>query len=115
MLSKWKSGGTSLDGFAALLEEVLPLDDARLIEARIWAAFSAAGSTDPGMQALRREADEAVRGLSRTALQGMAELGLLEPDHELALETHRLWALLDGPRQAKRVLRLHLSALGPRA
>jgi AcrR family transcriptional regulator len=120
--------GRPLDGFAALLEEVLPLDDERLIEARIWAAFSAAGSTDPGMQALRREADEAVRGLCRTALQGMAELALLEPDHELALETQRLWALLDGltvhllvepayigPRQAKRVLRRHLSALGPGA
>jgi AcrR family transcriptional regulator len=124
-------GGRPLDGFAALLEEVLPLDDERCVEGRIWAAFSAAASTDPEMQRLRREADEAVRGLCRTALQGMAELGLLEPDHDpadLALETQRLWALLDGltvhllaepayigPRQARRVLRLHLSALGPPA
>jgi AcrR family transcriptional regulator len=123
--------GRPLDGFAALLEEVLPLDDERRVEARIWAAFSAAASTDPAMERLRREADEAVRGLCRTALQGMAELGLLQPDHapaDLALETQRLWALLDGltvhllvepayigPRQARRVLRLHLSALGPRA
>jgi hypothetical protein len=113
------------------LEDLLPLDDERCVEGRIWAAFSAAASTHPEMQRLRREADEAVRGLCRTAFQGMAELGLLEPDHDpadLALETQRLWALLDGltvhllvepayigPRQARRVLRLHLSALGPSA
>ena len=123
--------GRPLDGVAALLEEVLPLDDERCVEARIWAAFSAAASTDPGMHRLRREADDAVRGLCRTALQTMAELGLLDLDHDradLALETHRLWALLDGltvhllvepayisPRQARRVLRRHLSALAARA
>ena len=88
--------GKPLEGIAALLEEVLPLDDSRLVEGRIYAAFTAAAATNPGMNELRRVADEGVRALCRSAVAAMTELGLLSPDREPALEIHALWALLDG-------------------
>ena len=88
--------GRPLDGIASLLEEVLPLDNARLVEARIYAAFSAAAATDRGMNELRRVADDGVRQLCRSALSALSELGLLAPDRDPELAVHELWAILDG-------------------
>ena len=88
--------GEPLVGIASLLEEVLPLDDARLVEARIYAAFSAAAAVDPAMNELRKLADDGVRQLCESALSAMSELGLLPPDRDPGLEVQSLWALLDG-------------------
>jgi len=88
--------GRALDAALALLEEVLPLDDERLAEARVWSAFATQAMTDPAMTAIRQEADQGVRQLCHDCLWGLGELNQLHPDRDLERETDRLWALLDG-------------------
>ncbi len=116
--------GDPLGAVRAALEEVLPLDQSRLVEARIWAAFVAASPTDPQLQEIRQEADVAVRGLCRDMVRALVELGAIDADTDVKAEADGLWALLDGltlhlllerpvtrPAQARRVLRRHLERM----
>lgn len=113
-----------LDVIAQRLEHVLPLDEERLTEARIWMAFTAHCSQQPGLAAIRREADEEVRRLCRNCLIELGQLRRLAARRDLDVETERLWALLDGltthvvinaehtsPALASTVLRMHLAGL----
>lgn len=115
--------GDPLHAVTDLLEQLLPLDDERLVEARIWAAFSASPA-DPGLSEIRHEADRAIRRACHDTLVGMVELVLVHPGRHLEVETERLWALLDGitlhlltetghttPTSAREVLRRHLRDL----
>jgi AcrR family transcriptional regulator len=87
--------GRPVDAVLSVVAEVLPLDDERLTEARVWAAF--AGQTaDPGMAAIRREADDGVGQICHDGLTALAEGGRIDPSRDLEIETERLWSLLDG-------------------
>lgn len=88
--------GGVVDASLALLTELLPLDEQRRTEARIYAAFVAEAMTDPGIDAIRQEADEGMRGQCRHVLDGLAEFGHLHPSRDRDVETERLWSLLDG-------------------
>jgi AcrR family transcriptional regulator len=88
--------GRPLAAVVSLLEEVLPLDDERLIEARVWAAFTSAPISDPEMAAVRKQADDGVHQLCGEALAALTEFGLLHPERDRDLETSRIHALLDG-------------------
>lgn len=110
----------------ALLEEVLPLDDERMVEARVWSAFSARAMCDPAMAAIRREADQGVRHLCEACLRALSQVGGVHLSRDTEVETERLWSLLDGMtmhilladpsrspmKLAGRVLRSHLRDLG---
>lgn len=61
--------GRPIDAAAVLLEEVIPLDDQRLLEARVWAAFMAPPVTDQEMAGIRHYADERIGELCRGALE----------------------------------------------
>lgn len=88
--------GRPIDAAIAVLEEVLPLDDERLTEGRVWAAFAGQSATEPGIAAIQQEADDGIRQLCFTCLTGLAELGYVHPSRDLDVETERLWALVDG-------------------
>ncbi len=88
--------GRPFEAATALLEEVLPLDEERLTEARVWAAFTTPPHTDPAIAEIRRQVDDGVRSLCRDTLTGLSELGLLHPARVLDVETDRLHALVDG-------------------
>ncbi len=88
--------GRPLEAIAALLEEVLPLDEERMTEAKVWAAFTAPPVSDPGMAAIRRQADDGIRQLCRDALAALAEFGLVHPARDLEIETETIHSLLDG-------------------
>ena len=88
--------GRPLAAVVSLVEEVLPLDDERLTEARVWAAFTTAPTAVPEMTPLRTQADDGVHQLCREALSALAEFGLLHPDRDRDTETERIHALLDG-------------------
>lgn len=107
-----------------VLAEFLPLDEQRRAESEVWLAFTARALIDPALRALRDEAydllQEVCRGLV-TAL--LAADGGAQADH-IALETERLYALVDGlllhgvlrPASAnadllRRILTHHLDAL----
>lgn len=116
--------GRQVDAAVDLLEQVLPLDDQRLTEGRVWAAFAGQSATEPGMAAIQREADDGIRQLCHGCLNGLAEFGHVDPSRDLDLETERLWALIDGvtmhilgdpartpPEQVRRLLTTHLQGL----
>jgi AcrR family transcriptional regulator len=74
---------------AALLHEILPLDDERRAEAQVWLAFTARALVDPALGELRDSAHAALRGLCRDAA-GL--LGVTDVERE----GERLQALVDG-------------------
>lgn len=71
--------------------EVLPLDDERRVEARVWLAFTALAAVSPAFGAVYTQAHTGVRQLSAIALR----LAGTPPEHVDA-EAERLHPLLDG-------------------
>jgi AcrR family transcriptional regulator len=114
--------GKARDVVIAMLEQVMPFDDERLTEAQVWQAFAPRALIDPQMRALRRQADDEVRELCRQCLVVLGGLGLMAPERSVAIETERLWALVDGltlhlltehtsRRTARQALRRHVDEL----
>lgn len=108
----------------ARLEEVLPLDDERRVDALVWLTFVAQLQHDPALRPLADEFHRRLRGLCRTALETLRDAGLVAEGLDLRTETDRLHALLDGlalhgslyPRLTSRrrirtALRTHLDEL----
>ena len=111
------AGGRATEAAARYLEQVLPLDQERLAEARVWMALSAHGTQNSAIRLIRREADDAIRDMCRDCLRELGHRGV-------DIETERLWSLLDGltthlainpehttPDLAAAVLRAHLGSL----
>ena len=78
-----------LDDPAALLQQVLPLDDERRAEMQVWLAFTMRALVDPRLRGLLDDAHAALRRLCRRAVDGLGA-----PD--AAREAERLHALVDG-------------------
>jgi len=83
-----------LEGALAVLEEVLPLDAQRHAESEVWLALVAASRTQPALRALADESHRALRGLCDSVVRVAAAAG--SRDLDLAAETDRLHALVDG-------------------
>jgi AcrR family transcriptional regulator len=111
----------------ALLEELLPLDDERMVEARVCQAFVASGASDPATAALRAQVDAGLRGVCGHCVDALAEHGRLGAGRDREVETGRLWAVVDGlalhvladpattAAGVRGVLDVHLADLGRRA
>ncbi|MFK0250883.1 TetR/AcrR family transcriptional regulator [Amycolatopsis azurea] len=104
----------------ALLSELLPLTDQTRAETDVWLAFSAAAKNRPDLAEEAARMYEGVRALVRRVLDGANEAGGLLDDLDLAVETERLAALLDGlalstgrtsPELMRTVLQRHLETL----
>ncbi|MGY1712307.1 TetR/AcrR family transcriptional regulator [Geodermatophilus sp. SYSU D00758] len=110
-----------------LLEEALPLDGERRAEAEVWLALTARALVDPDLAELRDRSAEGLQLLCGAALRALAGAGRLRAELDPALETERLYALLDGlavhaltrpsalpPARVRQVLTAHLDDLRPR-
>ncbi|RSN10820.1 TetR family transcriptional regulator [Streptomyces sp. WAC 05977] len=103
-----------------LLGELLPLTEQTRAETDVWLAFSAAAKNRPDLAEEAVRMYEGVRALVRRVLDGANEAGGLLEGLDLAVETERLAALLDGlalstgrtpPELMRTVLRRHLESL----
>ncbi|UUV30466.1 TetR family transcriptional regulator C-terminal domain-containing protein [Amycolatopsis roodepoortensis] len=103
-----------------LLGELLPLTEQTRAETDVWLAFSAAAKNRPDLAEEAVRMYEGVRALVRRVLDGANEAGGLLDGLDLAVETERLAALLDGlalstgrtpPELMRTVLRRHLESL----
>lgn len=102
------------DAIAAMLFQLLPLDDEREAEARVWAAFSTAALVNPALAPYARTMDELLAsfchrcveqlaaasssrdiGTNSTATAAPASAPAIAPD-DRSLQGARLHALLDG-------------------
>lgn len=117
-------GGQLLEHAEELLCELLPLDAERRSEVTVFIDFFTAARTDPGLEELSRQTASDTRFLVRRVLDRLAADGTLYPGAELATETERLMALLDGlsfnavlrpelltPATCRAALRAHLQQL----
>ena len=107
-----------------LLQELVPLDDDRMAEARVWMAFSTASLSRPSLAALRHRMDALIRGVCRGILRYLEERGVLPAEGATETQAARLQALVDGltvgvladpsdnrRREAEAVLAAHLASL----
>lgn len=79
-----------------IAEAILPLDEERCRESRVWLAFVHASLTDPRLaESHRQSAGELLDGL-RQALDGAQRTGELDVSVDTEVESLRLMALLDG-------------------
>ncbi|KJS54212.1 TetR family transcriptional regulator [Streptomyces rubellomurinus subsp. indigoferus] len=111
-----------------LLAEVLPLDAERREESALWLSFVTAARTRPELRARSAEMQAGLDELVRHVLTEARHAGGVAPGLDLAVETRRLSALLDGltlqavqhpdlvgPDDLRAALAAHLDGLAPPA
>ncbi|MBV2155253.1 TetR/AcrR family transcriptional regulator [Kitasatospora sp. SUK 42] len=109
---------------ARLLAETLPLDAERREESALWISFVTAARTRPELRPRAAEMQTGLDALVRRVLVEAERSGGLAPGLDLAVETRRLSALLDGltlqavqypdlvgPDALREVLHRHLDSL----
>ncbi len=79
-----------------LLGELLPLDERRYTECAVWLAFATAARTAPALRPQVRELYDGTRTLVTKVLTRVRDAGGLADDIDIAVETERLTAVLDG-------------------
>ncbi len=80
----------------AYLAEIMPLDEERLIEWKIWVAFWAKAVSEPDIAAAQRDCVRRTRGNIVKVLNTLQANGALVPDLVLADETRRLLVMIMG-------------------
>jgi DNA-binding transcriptional regulator YbjK len=112
----------------AVLAEMMPLDDQRRMEMAVNMAVVAESPAHPALRRVALDAQRAVRDACTAVLSYLQREKLVRADADLAYETERLHALVDGlalhaltasakdlnPRATLGVLRAHLASLEPR-
>ncbi|GAB2715537.1 TetR/AcrR family transcriptional regulator [Nocardia thraciensis] len=123
-LGQLASGEERVRRTETLLAEFLPLDEQRFGEAVVWLEFATAARTRPHLQPHSQRLHHSIRALIGTILARAEASGRLRPGLDLAIETERLRAVLDGlaiagvlnpeaipPTVASTVLHTHLMSL----
>ena len=87
------SDGMDLRGYFA---EIMPLDEDRLIEWKIWVAFWAKAVADPDIAAAQRDCVRRTRGNIVKVFNRLQAKGALVADLDVADETRRLLVLIMG-------------------
>jgi len=85
--------GTDLRGFLA---QIMPLDEERLIEWKIWVAFWAKAVSDPEIAAAQRDCVRRTRGNIFRVLTALHERGALVERLDLREEAKRLLVMIMG-------------------
>ena len=111
----------------AVLAELMPLDDQRRIEMAVNMAVVAESPSHPALRRVALDAQQAVADACAAVLTRLGDENLVLGDADLAFETERLHALVDGlalhaltadrkdlhPKAILAVLRKHLAELAP--
>lgn len=84
------------DGALRLLEQLLPMDADRRDELAVYVAFLGRSLADPGLIAIRDDAEAQSRAAVRRAVQLLADAGALGPGRDVDAETDRAYPLVDG-------------------
>lgn len=79
-----------------LLGELLPLDETRYVESAVWLSFATAARTAPDLRPHVRQMYDGTRTMITKVLLRIREFGGLAEGVDIAVETERLTALLDG-------------------
>jgi len=96
MLQHAEAGLSGLPALRAILLEALPLDRERKAEARVWMAFWAAATTQPGLRSVQRDGYRQWRLLVAGAIDDAAERGEMRRDLDARNEGEHLLCFVDG-------------------
>lgn len=96
MLGHAEAGLRGLPALRAVLLEALPLDRQRKAEARVWMAFWAAATTQPGLRVVQRDGYREWRQLVANAMKDAVERGEMRRDLDVRNEGEHLLCLVDG-------------------
>lgn len=119
-----KPKGDPLETIAGLLEQLLPLDDERMLEARVWAMFTTASLTNEDLMPCERQMGESMRTFCLGCVEHLDEQLLVPREADALRAAASLQALLDGltlrlitdpteatKHEARRALHEHLRLL----
>ncbi|MEE1420231.1 MAG: TetR/AcrR family transcriptional regulator [Eggerthellaceae bacterium] len=81
---------------ATLLEQVLPLDEERIVEARVWAMFTIEALVDPNLEPYSLEMGDIIENLCRDCLLFLQSCGLVNGKSNISARVLSLSAVLDG-------------------
>lgn len=108
----------------SLLEEFLPFDGQRRLEAAAWLSFVSASRTEPRLRPFAERMQDGTRQIMGRIMQRVRDGGLVAADVDIEVESQRLAALIDGltlravlhpdrldETTARTVLRRHLDSL----
>lgn len=87
---------TFAEGMRAVLVDLLPTDDRRRAQARIWAAFYARAAVDPGFAEVLAELDTRARANLAAALDYARDQGELAPGRDPEALAELLLVMIDG-------------------
>lgn len=79
-----------------LLDQFIPTDQQKRTETAIWFAFSARANSDAALRKRRATLHDELRSAIAQILSDLSGLDVLRPGLDLAVETDRLHALVDG-------------------
>ena len=79
-----------------VLAEFLPLDAQRSEESQVWLAFTARSLVDPTLRVLRDDAYDRLHHVCRRLVLALMTTSREAGSDDVALETERLYALIDG-------------------
>jgi AcrR family transcriptional regulator len=88
--------GDPREAVERILQSLLVLDPDTRAVFEVWLAFVARARVDPGLRPLRDTTHEQVRALCRTCIETLRAGGRARADLDVADETERLHALVDG-------------------
>lgn len=81
---------------ATLLEQILPLDEERMVEARVWAMFTMEALVDPNLEPYSSEMGGMMENLCRDCLLFLQSRGLVNRKTDISARALSLSAVLDG-------------------
>ena len=94
---RWEAALATGDGDLRLyVAEIMPLDEERLIEWKIWLAFWARAATDEAIAAEQRECVKRARGDILNLMNHLHERGALRPDLDREHAARLVLALITG-------------------
>ena len=94
---RWIAALRATDGdVRAYVAELMPLDEERLIEWKVWLAFWAKAGQDTEIAEAQRQCVLHARGSILDALDALAARGYLKPEADLPLAARRVLATITG-------------------
>ena len=95
--ARWEAALVANDGdLRAYLAEIMPLDEERFMEWRIWLAFWAKAATDEAFAVIQRDCVTLARSRITDAIDALHERGMIRPEVDRPHAARQLLALITG-------------------
>lgn len=91
-----RPGLTPVERVTLMVEQMLPLDDERRLECRVWLGFVTRSLVDPDLLPVQQDLDRRLASAFGVMISVLVDAGALRQDLDPMSEAERLYALVDG-------------------